>query len=72
MDKGQQQHLDYILGETEIRLSKKYKRGAMEYKTNLRDDYSASELLDCAIDEAIDQIVYLLTMREKLDGRDND
>ena len=72
MDKGQQGHLDYILSEAEIRISKKYKRGALEYKTNLREDYSVSELLDCAIDEAIDQIVYLLTMREKLDGRDND
>ena len=66
MTEEQQKHLDQILGEADQLIAKKYKKGCKEYKTHLRDDYLAEELLSNAIDEAVDQMVYLLTLKDKL------
>lgn len=66
MTEEQQKHLDMILSEADLLIATKYKRGCKEYKTHLRDDYLVEELLANAIDEAVDQMVYLLTLKEKM------
>ena len=62
------QHLDHIRLQTCIRLNKKYRAGQKEHGGFL-PDLGVSKLLDEAIKEAIDQVVYLLTIRDLLDGR---
>jgi len=44
----------------------KFTKGAEEHKTLLHKDFTAKELLDMAIDEALDQVSYLYTLRDKL------
>lgn len=66
MNQSQQDHLDYILRESGLLITNKYVKGALEYNSNLAEDYTAEELLNEAINEAIDQVTYLLTLREKL------
>lgn len=46
-------------------VDKKYRQGAAEHGGFL-PDIGPLTLLDCAIDEAIDQVTYLLTLREEL------
>lgn len=65
MTPKQEDHLDSIINDFVDRVSPKYEKGAIEHGGNLWQ-LSKSELLDCAIDEAIDQVVYLLTLRSKL------
>ena len=43
----------------------KYRKGQAEHGGNLFD-LTSIQLLDAAIDEAVDQVVYLLTLRDKL------
>ena len=64
------EHLAYILDRTQALLSAKYEKGAKEYGNHLRDDYTTSQLLDNAIEEAIDMVVYLLTMKQKIEEED--
>jgi hypothetical protein len=66
MNKIQLEHLAHILDETQDLISNKYVKGAAEHKSILSEDYNAVELCDMAIEEAIDQITYLLTLRSKL------
>lgn len=66
MNKEQKDHLRKLKLETNIRLIQKYTNGQKEHGGNLWD-MSELELLDNSIDEAIDQVVYLLTLRDKLD-----
>jgi len=66
MNEDQVKHLKSILSNTERLLSDKYIKGVIEHKTTLNKDYTALELLNCAIDEAIDQVTYLLTLKEIL------
>ena len=49
---------------------KKYEKGAKEHGGNLWD-LSAEQLLDNAIEEAIDNVVYLYTLRDKLSSASN-
>jgi len=65
MTPEQKAHLSYILSEALSRIDDKYQKGAAEHGGTL-SDMSATELLENAIDEAIDQVVYLLTLRQKL------
>lgn len=46
-------------------MARKYRRGAKEHGGNIWD-MSREKLLDNALDEAIDQVVYLLTLKQKL------
>lgn len=62
-------HLDHILNEAHNRLDAKYRKGQAEHGGNLWDVPTLA-LVDNAIDEAIDQLTYLITIREKLVGRE--
>lgn len=66
MTETQKQHLNRILDTTHSMLADKYVKGAKEHDSDLSQDYTVEQILDMAIEEAIDQITYLLTMREKL------
>jgi hypothetical protein len=65
MNKRQEQHLDDILQYLVVHLSAKYTAGAREHKGTLLD-MSPLELIDNAIDEALDQITYLVSLRMKV------
>ena len=51
-------------------VDKKYRAGAEKHKDDRNsenlDDVDKSYLIDEAIDEAIDMVVYLLTLRKKI------
>lgn len=61
----QARHLNEIQTTLEHRLDLKYRRGAIEHGGDL-DAMDKFDLLENAIDEALDQVVYLLTLRSKL------
>lgn len=63
MTNEQRQHLKHLMLEQARKLSDKYERGTREHGT-LLTDASVIELLDNAIDEAIDQFAYLQTARD--------
>ena len=67
LNKVQKEHLNHILKTTDKLISKKYKKGAKEHKTTLNTDHTSMELIDMAIEEAIDQITYLLTIKEVME-----
>ena len=66
MNSKQIEHLGYILDTTQDLISNKYEKGAAEHKTILSEDYDKHQLIDMAIEEAVDQITYLLTLKGKL------
>jgi hypothetical protein len=68
MSKEQEAHLDHIKLNFEQKVDKKYRAGQKEHGGDLIHDNTLS-LIDKAIDEAIDQIVYLETIREILVGK---
>lgn len=69
MTPEQEKHLKDIIEETSKRINLKYRKGQAEHGGDLKD-MQTYKLLDNAIDEAIDQIVYLLTLRNSiLDGK---
>jgi hypothetical protein len=55
---------DYFISSVDI----KYRKGQAEHGGNLFD-MSTITLLDCAIDEALDQVVYLVTLRQRLNSQ---
>ena len=63
----QKEHRSYIAQQASVWLHKKYEAGAVEHD-GLITDLSVEQLLDEAINEAIDQTVYLLTLKQKLGG----
>ncbi len=65
MTDEQEIHLARIKHEAGVLISDKYRKGQNEHGGNLWDK-EVYELLDNAIDEAVDQVVYLLTLRSKL------
>lgn len=66
MNKTQVAHLNQILETTRRLITEKYVKGAKEHDSVLSEDYTALEILDMAIEEATDQMTYLLTLREKM------
>ena len=44
----------------------KFTKGAKEHKTQLHKDYGANQLLELAIEEVIDLVSYLYTLRQSL------
>ena len=64
----QAEHLLDVIFEAGRLIDRKYRRGVAEHKTFLLD-LSAEQLLDNAIYEAIDQVVYLLSLKEKLTSK---
>lgn len=65
MPPNHEKHLTEIVEQTSKLLSDKYSRGFLEHGGELWNKHG---LLDMAIDEAIDQVVYLLTLKQQLDG----
>lgn len=63
--KRHQAHLDLIHSIIANRITFKYKKGAKEHGGHLADR-SALYLVDNMIDEALDQLVYAITLKEKL------
>lgn len=66
---SQESHLRSILVEAEQRIDAKYREGAKEHKSVL-SDAREEHLLEMAIEEAIDQVVYLITLKQKFRARD--
>jgi len=65
MTDDQKAHAAQLGDEAERRLLLKYAKGAAEHGGNIWE-LSPAVLLDEAINEAIDQVVYLLTLKEQL------
>ena len=59
-------HLSSIQESFLEKVQAKYLAGQKQHGGNL---YEKSGLLDAAIDEAIDQVVYLLTLKEQLEKK---
>lgn len=60
-------HRASIVKEAAFLINEKYAKGAIEHQTNLKEDTSVGQLLDFAIEEAVDQMVYLLTLKQKME-----
>lgn len=67
MTKDQESHLHTIKQETLERIDKKYRAGQKGHGGNL---WQKNNVLEMAIDEAIDQVVYLLTLKKQQGGSD--
>jgi hypothetical protein len=65
MSPDQEQHLLSLQSECTWLMDQKYRKGQEEHGGNLFD-MAPIDLLDNAINEAIDQVVYLITLRQKL------
>ncbi len=65
MKQRQMAHMGKIGSDFWELMSKKYVAGQKEHGGNLWDK-SAIGLVDAALDEAVDQVVYLITLRDKL------
>lgn len=65
MTPEQEAHLETIKSDFSTLVEVKYRKGQAEHGGDLFD-HSPIWLLDMAIDEAIDQVVYLLTLRNQL------
>lgn len=65
MTPSQESHLDYLEAKLILLLDTKYRAGATAHSDSLLDK-TPLELIEEAIDEGIDQLVYLLTARKKL------
>lgn len=66
MNEEQQSHLANIQLNFIKEHHAKFTRGAEEHKTQLHEDFSADQLLELAIEEVIDLVSYLYTLRTKL------
>lgn len=65
MNKEQEEHLANIKDDFATLVDEKYRKGAAEHGGDLIN-LGPSKLIDMAIDEAIDQVVYLLTLRDQI------
>lgn len=68
MNAAQEAHLARVKVSFTLIVDAKYRAGAAEHGGELLA-LPDSEILDLAIEEAIDQVVYLLSLKEKLTGR---
>lgn len=67
MDKDQTNHAEAISDFFHRAMMIKYQKGALEHGGNL---WEKDGLLDEAISEAIDQVVYLVTLKQQLEQKD--
>jgi hypothetical protein len=65
MKPSQEKHLLNIKSEFCSLVDPKYRKGVAEHGGNLWDN-DPLKVLDFAIEEAVDQVVYLLTLKEQL------
>jgi len=70
LNANQQANHDYVVGQAQKLISDKYKKGAQEHGTNLREDTSIGQMIDFALEEAVDQMVYLITLKQKWEEGD--
>lgn len=68
MNREQEENLAYVIKESSVRINAKYRQGDREHGGAGLMAMPPRLLLDHAIDEAIDQVVYLLTLKRKLQG----
>ncbi len=68
MTLSQEAHLSRVKADFCLLVDAKYRAGVEEHGGELLD-VPALEILDFAIEEAIDQVVYLLSLKEKLTRR---
>ncbi len=68
MTHAQESHLRAVKDEFTALVDAKYRKGQQEHGGDLFRR-SCEELLDMAIDEAVDQVVYLLTLRSAYGGK---
>ena len=68
MTRSQESHLARVKGEFVALVDAKYRAGAAEHGGELLALPDLT-VLDLAIEEAVDQVVYLLSLREKLARR---
>lgn len=62
MKPRQERHLKDIIKTSGQLINKKYRAGNKKYDGNLLD-LTAAALIDEAINEAVDQLIYLLTLK---------
>lgn len=67
MDAAHQAHLDRITRRFNADLAAKYEKGQKEHGGNL---WQKGGMIDHAIEEAIDLVVYLYTLKEQMDEAD--
>ncbi len=68
MNAQQENHLADIKNKFAELVDTKYRKGQAEHGGDLWE-LGPVQILDCALDEAIDQVTYLLTLRDKITGR---
>ena len=68
MNLRQKSHLKSIENLLIVWLRAKYAKGAEEHQGDLLE-LTPEQLIDEAINENIDQITYLITLRQKINGR---
>lgn len=61
----QNAHKKEILKLANKKINAKYIAGALEHQTNLKDDTTEDQLIGFMLEEAIDQVVYVLTLMQK-------
>lgn len=66
LTKEQSAHRAEVTEEVTQLIWDKYTKGAQEHKTNLKQDSTVGQLVDWAIEEALDQLVYLVTLKSKM------
>jgi hypothetical protein len=69
MTEEQKTHAAQLGDEAERRLLIKYAKGAAEHGGNIWE-LSPMVLLEEAINEAIDQVVYLMTLKQQLEAKE--
>lgn len=62
----QEEHIDGLLDEFFDDAKEKYEIGALEHNSNLWEN-SVTKLVGFSIEEAIDQVVYLYTLRPMIE-----
>lgn len=66
MSEESERHLNEILRAASAWIEKKYRDGNAEHGGGNLTDIPVEQLIDEAINEAVDQMVFLLTIRKKL------
>lgn len=69
MTTEQTAHLNRILEQSRELITQKYAKGATEHKSLLSKDYTKRQVIVMSIEEAVDQLTYLLTLLEMEDGQ---
>lgn len=63
----QEDHIDQIIEDFARQADPKYRAGAAEHKGMIWD-LTPLQLIEAAMEEAVDSFVYLHTLKEKLEG----